>query len=134
MRAWNHACASPQASKVLIPKGTYMVVAVTFQGPCKAPITVQSQGTWMAPTDPAKQKSQDGWIIFQNINALTFTGGVYDGQGALAWTQNNCAKTGKCSSLPMVINFPYISTFIFTSKMIVSYIYIYMKKSWFWSL
>lgn len=102
MSAWKEACASPQPSQLVIPGGTYMVGPVTFQGPCKAPITIQSQGNWKAPTDLNKLKSQDGWIVFQNIDALTLSGGTFDGQGEIAWSQNDCAKTGKCSSLPIV--------------------------------
>lgn len=109
MSAWKEACASPQPSQIVIPGGTYMVGPVTFQGPCKAPITIQSQGNWKAPTDLNKLKSQDGWIVFQNIDALTLSGGTFDGQGQIAWSQNDCAKTGKCTSLPINLRFNKIT-------------------------
>ncbi|XP_059664495.1 exopolygalacturonase clone GBGA483-like [Cornus florida] len=104
--AWKQACQSTDPSMVVVPAGTYMVGSVKFQGPCKAPVTIQAQGTWKAPSDINKLKSQDGWIIFQNIEGLTISGGVtFDGQGAIAWQQNDCAKTGKCNSLPINLRF-----------------------------
>ena len=75
-----------------------------FQGPCKAAsIGFNLQGILQAPAEPSKFTSQDGWVVFQNINGLVISGGgTFDGQGALAWSQNDCAKTGKCNKLPIV--------------------------------
>jgi galacturan 1,4-alpha-galacturonidase len=82
-----------------------MVGPVMFQGPCKASVSIQVQGNLLAPIDLNKHKSQDGWIVFQNIDRLMVSGGgTFDGQGSLAWSQNNCAKTRKCNSLPIVSN------------------------------
>lgn len=103
--AWQSACSSPTPSKLLIPAGQYAVGPMTFLGPCKAPITVQFDGNLKAPTDLNKLKSQDGWIVFQQVDAMTLSGGVFDGQGKVAWSQNNCAQTGKCSNLPIVCTF-----------------------------
>ncbi|WOH05798.1 hypothetical protein DCAR_0625219 [Daucus carota subsp. sativus] len=103
--AWQSACSSPTPSKLLIPAGQYAVGPMTFLGPCKAPITVQFDGNLKAPTDLNKLKSQDGWIVFQQVDAMTLSGGVFDGQGKVAWSQNNCAQTGKCSNLPINIRF-----------------------------
>lgn len=104
MRAWKTACASPSPSTVVIPKGIYNVGPLMFLGPCKAStISINLRGILRAPTDLNKHKSQDGWIVFQYINGLTvFGGGKFDGQGSVAWALNDCAKTGKCSSLPIV--------------------------------
>ncbi|GFS33694.1 hypothetical protein Acr_00g0030100 [Actinidia rufa] len=43
--AWKGAFASADPSRVVIAKGTYMVGPVKFQGPCKAPIAIQAQGS-----------------------------------------------------------------------------------------
>ncbi|KAK2986007.1 hypothetical protein RJ640_002863 [Escallonia rubra] len=110
--AWREACASPNPSKVVIPAGTLMVGPVKFQGPCKAPVIVQAQGTLKAPTDLNKLKSQDGWIVLQNIDGLTLVGGTFDGQGSTAWAENNCAKTGKCNSLPINLRFNMVNNSI----------------------
>lgn len=59
--------------------------------------------TLKAPTSINKLKSQGGWVVFQNIDGLNVLGGgTFDGQGTVAWSKNNCAKTGKCYSLPAV--------------------------------
>ncbi|KAL4388300.1 hypothetical protein GQ457_09G030380 [Hibiscus cannabinus] len=50
--AWKEACASATPSTILIPKGVYLLSQATLEGPCKAPIEVQLQGTIKAPTDP----------------------------------------------------------------------------------
>ncbi|KAJ0112734.1 hypothetical protein Patl1_01879 [Pistacia atlantica] len=99
--AWKAACSCMTPSTLVIPKGEYMVAQLMFQGPCKAPVTFQLQGTLKAPTVMNKMKSQDGWLAFLDIDGLTVLGGgTFDGQGSAAWASNNCAKTGKCNSLP----------------------------------
>ncbi|KAM0963319.1 hypothetical protein ACFX13_022741 [Malus domestica] len=48
-KAWNDSCASPSASKVVVPSGTYKLRGASFRGPCKAPIELQVHGTLQAP-------------------------------------------------------------------------------------
>lgn len=108
--AWKAACVSTDPSTVLIPNGKYMVGPLTFQGPCKAPVSVQVQGNLLAPTDLNIFKSYTGWIGFQNIDRLMVSGaGTFDGQGSFAWSQNNCAKTGTCNSMPINLAFTSIT-------------------------
>ncbi|KAL3633605.1 hypothetical protein CASFOL_022367 [Castilleja foliolosa] len=100
--AWKEACKSSSPSQVVIPKGTYLVGPIKIQGPCQAPITIQAnQARFVAPADISKFKSQNGWFAFQSINGFTLLGGIFDGQGDIAWKKNDCAKTGKCGSLPI---------------------------------
>lgn len=76
--AWRDACASESASKVVVPSGTYKLKQATFEGPCKAPVEVQIQGTLQAPKD----RSSDTWVAFRSIDMLTVLGGgTFDGQG-----------------------------------------------------
>ncbi|GAB4854159.1 hypothetical protein Ancab_022746 [Ancistrocladus abbreviatus] len=109
LSAWKDACASATPSKVVIPKGSYAMLSVKLQGPCKAPIEVDIGGTMLAPPDPAKYKGIDAFVTVEGVTDLTFTGvdggGVFDGQGAMAWKKNDCAKTGKCDSLPYNFRF-----------------------------
>ncbi|KAM1104374.1 hypothetical protein TB1_012184 [Malus domestica] len=80
-KAWNDSCASPSASKVVVPSGTYKLSGASFRGPCKAPIELQ--GTWVG---------------FKHVDMITVSGGgTFDGQGAFAWSQNNCSKSKHCS-------------------------------------
>ncbi|KAG6724616.1 hypothetical protein I3842_03G266400, partial [Carya illinoinensis] len=108
--AWKVACVSTNPSTVLIPNGKCIVGPLTFQGPCKAPVSVQVQGNVLAPTYLNIFKSQNGWMVFQNIDRLMVSGtGTFDCQGSLAWSQNNCAKTGTCNSLPINLAFTSIT-------------------------
>ncbi|KAG6572246.1 Exopolygalacturonase, partial [Cucurbita argyrosperma subsp. sororia] len=103
MRAWKDACMSRKASKVVISGGRYVVNSMKFKGPCMAPIHIQMEGRLEAPLNIQHMKSDDNWIIFEYINALTISGkGIFDGRGSLAWKQNQCASSGKCDSLPII--------------------------------
>ena len=55
------------------------------------PIELLVQGTLQAPADPAYFRGSSGWINFQYINQFTLSGaGTFDGQGQIAWKQNDC--------------------------------------------
>ncbi|KAJ6873903.1 hypothetical protein NC651_032674 [Populus alba x Populus x berolinensis] len=83
-----------------------MVGPLKFEGPCTAPVMVKVQGTLKAPADP--KRLRDDWVALRDVEGLTVSGGgIFDGQGAIAWSVNNCAETGKCNSLPTVS--PHIS-------------------------
>lgn len=80
-----------------------MVGSIIFNGPCKSPVTLQVDGNLKAPTELQQAESQDGWVVFQDLDGLSvFGGGTFDGQGLIAWSQNDCAKKGTCHSLPIV--------------------------------
>ncbi|KAL0392555.1 UNVERIFIED_CONTAM: Exopolygalacturonase [Sesamum radiatum] len=104
--AWKAACNAGDASTVTIPKGTYMVGSMKIEGPCKAPITIEAnKARFVAPIDPNQLRSHNGWINFIGIDKFVLQGGRFDGQGELAWHQNNCAGTGKCGSMPINLSF-----------------------------
>ncbi|KAK6118758.1 hypothetical protein DH2020_047505 [Rehmannia glutinosa] len=111
--AWKEACKSTRPRNVVIPKGNYLVGPIKIQGPCQAPITIRAdQAHFMAPADVSKFKSQNGWFSFQSINGFTLLGGIFDGQGQIAWKQNDCAKTGKCGSMPINLSLNKITNSI----------------------
>lgn len=103
MKAWKEACAATTASTIVIPKGTYPMGQVTLAGPCKAPIEVQIQATLKAGSDIKNLDRGKEWLTFRYVDKLTVSGGgVLDGEGAAAWDQNDCKKTGVCNNLPNV--------------------------------
>ncbi|KAL4342570.1 hypothetical protein GQ457_08G032780 [Hibiscus cannabinus] len=83
--AWKEACASATTSSIVIPKGVYFLSQATLEGPCKAPIELQVQGTIKAPTDP-KAFKEPKWIEFNKVENFKMSGGgVFDGQGTRAY-------------------------------------------------
>jgi len=109
LSAWKEACASTTPAKVLIPGGTFALTEVALDGPCKAPVEFELQGTLKAPADPSLFKT-DGWVVFQHIDGLTMSGGgTFDGQGKTAWGQNDCDKNTDCRTLPTVSTRRYYS-------------------------
>ena len=87
IRAWKAACNYRGKARLLIPKGTFLIGATIFQGPCQgpAPIKVQIAGTLKAVPDPSMYE-EDFWILFENIKGLLVTGtGTVDGQGNAVW-------------------------------------------------
>ncbi|CAL2225311.1 unnamed protein product [Prunus armeniaca] len=109
-KAWNDACASPSASIVVVPSGTYKLREASFKGPCKAPIEIQVQGILQAPTDGSKLTKKDTWVGFEHINMLSLSGGgTFDGQGALSWSKNDCNKNKNCKSNAINLRFNFIT-------------------------
>ncbi|KAH0851047.1 hypothetical protein HID58_095021 [Brassica napus] len=93
---WKTACEAPGPSTITVPKG-----------PCKGPVTFEMSGNMKAPATVAAVKPNSGWVDFTNLADFTLNGNgaIFDGQGSLAWKANDCAKTGKCNSLPINIRF-----------------------------
>lgn len=86
--AWTDACSSTSMSTIVVPRGTYKLQQAKFEGPCKAPIQFQLQGTLQAPKD--RIQLDDSWVYFKTINMLTLSGGgTFDGQGALYWKEHH---------------------------------------------
>lgn len=102
LSAWKEACAAVGSSKIMIPKGTYLLGVVDLKGPCKGAMHLEVQGTFIAPTSP-NAHNKASWITFAYIDRLTISGGgTFDGRGEIAWKQNNCGQNPKCKSLPIV--------------------------------
>ncbi|CAN6894696.1 unnamed protein product [Brassica oleracea] len=104
---WKTACEAPGPSTITVPKGDYLVNNIEFLGPCKGPVTFEMSGNMKAPATVAAVKPNSGWVDFTNLADFTLNGNgaIFDGQGSLAWKANDCAKTGKCNSLPINIRF-----------------------------
>ncbi|GKA02410.1 exopolygalacturonase-like protein [Tanacetum coccineum] len=104
-RAWNDACASNTGGTVLIPRGSYVLGAVEFKGPCKGPVHFIIKGTLEASDNPANMFA-DNWITFSRVDQLLVTGGGYlHGHGSSAWPHNDCATNPRCKMLPFVSSY-----------------------------
>ncbi|KAK1439795.1 hypothetical protein QVD17_05615 [Tagetes erecta] len=96
LRAWKEACAGAAPSSLLIPPGTYMSLAIELPGPCTGPVEIMAKGaTIKAPPELAKF-TKDSWITIRNVDRLTITGGVFDGQGQETWKAKKCKDTTSC--------------------------------------
>ncbi|XP_073221189.1 polygalacturonase-like isoform X2 [Cicer arietinum] len=106
---WKAACNSTGASKVWIPSGSYKMGAIVVKGPCNGPIEVQVDGTIIAPANPAALHDAYEWIKFEYVDFFTLSGkGVFDGQGAIAWNQNDCGKNKNCDMASMNFGFNFL--------------------------
>ncbi|CAH9081586.1 unnamed protein product [Cuscuta europaea] len=87
IRAWNAACKSTEAARVVIPKGTFKAGEVIFQGPCTAPspIVIEIQGTVEASTD-LSDFSSNYWFEVEHVQGVEVTGGgTLNGRGEEVW-------------------------------------------------
>ncbi|KAK4799189.1 hypothetical protein SAY86_024554 [Trapa natans] len=111
MSTWKKACASTSPSKIIIPKGTFALTKVKFQGPCKSHVEIQLQGTLKAPAHITTKS--EGWVTFEHIDKFTLGGsGTFDGQGKAAWKLNDCHKSIKCTFYLMNLRFNFVSNAI----------------------
>ncbi|XP_038699689.1 polygalacturonase-like [Tripterygium wilfordii] len=89
--SWVKACGSKGPANIYVPKGRFFVRNVVFNGPCKnSAIVVQIDGTLVAPSD----LNAANWVMFRDVNGVTVSGGMMDGQGASLWA---CKASGKKS-------------------------------------
>ncbi|CAA0813420.1 Pectin lyase-like superfamily protein [Striga hermonthica] len=111
--AWKEASASENASKIVIPKGTWILSQVRLTEN-KAPLELEIQGTVQAYADPQKLPNKQGeWITINYVNYFTLSGGgVLDGQGHEAWKQNDCNKNKNCAKLPINLSLNFINNSI----------------------
>ncbi|GER44949.1 pectin lyase-like superfamily protein [Striga asiatica] len=110
LAAWKEASASENASKIVIPPGTWILSQVRLTEN-KAPLELEIQGTVQAYADPQKLPNKQGeWITINYVNYFTLSGGgVLDGQGHEAWKQNDCNKNKNCAKLPINLSLNFIN-------------------------
>ncbi|XP_010248280.1 PREDICTED: polygalacturonase-like, partial [Nelumbo nucifera] len=90
--AWTGACGSSSPATIYVPPGSYLLGRAVFSGECKNnDITLQIDGTLVAPSDYSVLASSDSWLSFQGVNGVSINGGTLDGQGSALW---NCKSSG----------------------------------------
>ncbi|KAJ1277715.1 hypothetical protein BS78_04G025000 [Paspalum vaginatum] len=105
--AWKKACSLDNAV-FLVPAGRrYKVGAIQFVGPCKERMTIQIQGTIVAPEEPSawNPRSPRLWLLFSRLaGARIQGGGVIDGSGS-KWWANSCKinKSNPCKPAPTAV-------------------------------
>ncbi|CAN0927150.1 unnamed protein product [Linum grandiflorum] len=93
LAAWNQACGSASPSMVYVPAGRFSLKNVAFQGPCKSKsILLRIDGTLVAPSDYSVIASVGKWIAFRDVDGVTVSGGILDGQGSSLWS---CKASGR---------------------------------------
>ncbi|KAK9130620.1 hypothetical protein Sjap_011107 [Stephania japonica] len=74
--AWTAACNSPSPPRLYVPRGTYLIKRLELRGPCKSTsrMTVQIDGTLVAPSDYHQLGNSGNWLLFVKISGLSFIG------------------------------------------------------------
>ncbi|XP_047975050.1 probable polygalacturonase At1g80170 [Salvia hispanica] len=108
VNAWKKACSKQGSSIFLVPKGKrYLVSATKFKGPCAGKLTIQIEGTIVAPDDidtwdPDFPRM---WLGYYNLTNVSFEGnGVIDGSGKKWWAAS-CKrnKSNPCKGAPTAL-------------------------------
>ncbi|KAG5570602.1 hypothetical protein H5410_060368 [Solanum commersonii] len=75
-------------------KGSYLLSNAYFFGQtCKSnAITINIEGTLIAPSDYNVIGKSGNWIKFERLNGVSIIGGTLDGQGTGLWTCKNSGK------------------------------------------
>ena len=105
LNAWLQVCASPVPATLLVPKGDFLAGPVIFAGPCKSKVTVEVQGTILAP--PSGYPTPE-WFLFEHVDNVVLTGpGTFHGKGEAVWKADGCGKKVDCN-LPPTVRFKLI--------------------------
>ncbi|KAL5583573.1 hypothetical protein UlMin_016015 [Ulmus minor] len=96
LKAWGWACHSADLPvTIYVPRGTFLLKALQFSGPCKTRITFWIDGNIVAPSNYWQLGNSGYWILFRNLNRISVRGaGTIDGRGRGFWAcrrkSNNC--------------------------------------------
>ncbi|TKW13706.1 hypothetical protein SEVIR_5G118800v4 [Setaria viridis] len=103
LAAWQAVCGDQRTAIMVVPAGrTFLLNQVSFQGPCKSPVTVQLDGNVVAPNHIWTRKSAN-LLTFLGVDDLTMDGnGEIDGQGAIWW---DCYNRKRCDNRPILLGF-----------------------------
>ncbi|KAJ7961821.1 Polygalacturonase [Quillaja saponaria] len=72
LNAWANACGSTRPASIYVPRGRFLLRNAAFTGPCKNnAISVQIDGTLVAPSDYRVIGKTANWLLFQRVNGVS---------------------------------------------------------------
>uniref|UniRef100_A0A0A9EY08 Polygalacturonase n=1 Tax=Arundo donax TaxID=35708 RepID=A0A0A9EY08_ARUDO len=87
--AWDTACQDDGPGVVRAAAGySFLVHTTVFTGPCQGTVTIQLDGTIIAPSDPNTwpANSKRNWLVFYQAHGTSLRGaGLIDGKGQKWW-------------------------------------------------
>ncbi|XP_042506759.1 polygalacturonase-like [Macadamia integrifolia] len=113
LQAWAMACGSANPATIYVPPGQYYLGQAHFVGNCRnTDITIQIDGTLVAPANYRVVGNAGSWIMFEGVVGVSIYGGTIDGQGSGFWackaSGNTCpdgaTNLGFTNSKNIVIN------------------------------
>ncbi|KAK4834896.1 hypothetical protein QYF36_002053 [Acer negundo] len=90
--AWSSACKSVTPATIYVPRGSFVIRAVVFGGPCRSKVVFRIDGTLVAPSNYWNVGNSGYWILFSKVVRVSIYGGTIDGRGSGFWA---CRRTGK---------------------------------------
>ncbi|XP_062209010.1 polygalacturonase At1g48100-like [Phragmites australis] len=112
--AWDTACQDDGPGVVLAAAGySFLVHTTVFTGPCQGSVTIQLDGTIVAPSDPNTwpANSKRNWLVFYQAHGVSLRGaGLIDGKGQKWWDlpckphRGGASTHGSCDS-PVALRF-----------------------------
>ncbi|TXG48755.1 hypothetical protein EZV62_024630 [Acer yangbiense] len=92
LRAWSSACKSVTMATIYVPRGSFVIRAVVFGGPCRSKVVFRIDGTLVAPSNYWNVGNSGYWILFSKVVRVSIYGGTIDGRGSGFWA---CRRTGE---------------------------------------
>uniref|UniRef100_A0A6N2K8K0 Polygalacturonase n=1 Tax=Salix viminalis TaxID=40686 RepID=A0A6N2K8K0_SALVM len=93
--AWSRACASTKPATISVLEKVLFRSSEVSGSLQEHAILLRIDGTLVAPSDYKVIGHAKNWLIFENVNGVTVSGGTLDGQGAALWSCKNSGK-GSC--------------------------------------
>ena len=112
MDAWKAACGSVVSASIYVPPGRFLINGLFFGDRCenKNNVLFRIDGVLVAPEDFQVTGTAANWIEFREVDGVTISGGILDGQGIGLW---DCKLAGEsCPPGATVSNYVYESKFI----------------------
>ncbi|PIN19452.1 Polygalacturonase [Handroanthus impetiginosus] len=123
--AWKAAC-QVENGVVLVPSNlVFMITSTIFSGPCQPGLVFQVDGVLMPPDGPdcwPKSDSSKQWLVFYQLDDMTFTGtGTIEGNGQKWWDLPCKPHRGpNGSTLPGPCDSPALIRFFMSSNLVVT--------------